>query len=84
MEEHNEYVKEVTPLDKFHMMDLSEGWDPLYKLLGTRIPDEPFPRANDGDAIEGLAGQILMEAGWRWAGIVALVGISGYVARWLC
>lgn len=80
MDEHNEYVREVTPPEKFHTMELSEGWAPLCKILGTSIPDEPFPRANDAEAVEGLAGQILLEAGSRWAGISAVVGVVGYGA----
>jgi hypothetical protein len=28
--------------------------------------------------VEGLAGQILLEAGSRWAGISAVVGVVGY------
>jgi hypothetical protein len=35
MDEHNEYVREVTPPEKFSMMELSEGWGLLCKILGT-------------------------------------------------
>jgi len=80
MDEHNEYARKVTPPEKFHIMELSEGWSPLCKILGTSIPDEPFPRANDAEAVEGLAGQILLEAGSRWVGISAVVGVVGYGA----
>jgi hypothetical protein len=80
MEEHNDYVKEVTPPVKFHMMELREGWAPLCKILGVPIPDEPFPRANDANAVEGLAGRIFLEAGSRWAGIFAVTGALGYGA----
>ncbi|CAM1503152.1 Fc.00g079280.m01.CDS01 [Cosmosporella sp. VM-42] len=83
MGEHNEYVKEVTPPNKFHMMNLSEGWAPLCNVLGVTIPDEPFPRANDAEAVEGLAGQIFVQAGSRWAGILAGLGALGYGAWWL-
>jgi hypothetical protein len=51
---------------------------PFVQDPGTSIPDEPFPRANDAEAVEGLAGQILLEAGSRWAGISAVVGVVGY------
>ncbi|PGH36047.1 hypothetical protein GX50_01059 [[Emmonsia] crescens] len=71
MDEHNEYVKELTPPSKFYMVELNEGWASLCRILKTPIPDELFPRANDAEAVEGLAGQILVEAGSRWAGIFA-------------
>ncbi|PKS11726.1 hypothetical protein jhhlp_001714 [Lomentospora prolificans] len=78
MDEHNEYVREATSPAKFHMMELSEGWGPIAKVLGKPIPNEPFPRANDAEAIEGLAGQILMEGAKTWAGILLVVGVLGY------
>ena len=83
MDEHNEHVKKVTPPEKFHMMELSEGWEPLCKTLNLPVPDEPFPRANDAEAVEGLEGQILKEAGSRWAVIFAVAGGVGYGAWWL-
>jgi hypothetical protein len=83
MEEHNDYAKEVTPPVKFHMMELSEGWAPLCKILGVPIPNEMFPRTNDAKAVEGLASQIFLEAGSRWAGIFAVTGALGYGALML-
>ncbi|PKS08109.1 hypothetical protein jhhlp_005384 [Lomentospora prolificans] len=32
---------------QLHMMELSEGWIRLAKLLGKPIPEEPFPHANN-------------------------------------
>jgi hypothetical protein len=83
MDEHNEDVKNATSPEKFHMMDLSEGWAPLCSMLGTAIPNEPFPRANDAEAVEGLAAQIFMEAGSRWIVILLVAGALVYSAWWL-
>ncbi|CAO2653459.1 Nn.00g028700.m01.CDS01 [Neocucurbitaria sp. VM-36] len=82
MDEHNEYVKRVTPREKFHMMELSDGWEPLCKMLGTSVPEEPFPRANDAAAVDGLAKAILFEATWRWATVFGFLGLAAYsIAR---
>lgn len=83
MDEHNDYVKRVTPANKFHMMQLSDGWTPLCNILRMSVPDKPFPRANDAEAVEGLNKEILKEAGSRWAGIFALMGALGYGTLWL-
>lgn len=83
MDEHNEYVKQVTPPAQFHMMALSDGWAPLCDVLKLPVPDEPFPRANDAEAVEGLNKEILKEAGSRWAGIVAVTGGLVYGVSWL-
>lgn len=83
MDEHNEYVKNVTPPEKFHMMELKEGWEPLCRILNLPVPDEPFPRVNDADAVEGVNKKIMREAGSRWALILAATGILGYGSLWL-
>ncbi|EEH37496.2 hypothetical protein PAAG_07914 [Paracoccidioides lutzii Pb01] len=64
-------------------MEVCDGWAPLREILGINIPDEPFPRANDSYAIEGLAQQIVLEARSSWAGIFAVTGALGYGAWWL-
>lgn len=84
MDEHNAYVQSVTPPNQFHMMELSEGWAPLCRILGVSTPNAPFPRANDAEAVEGLASQILIEAGKRWLGSLAVVGGLGYSVWYLC
>ncbi|KAH7183335.1 uncharacterized protein B0J16DRAFT_373813 [Fusarium flagelliforme] len=81
LDEHNEYVRKVTPPDKFHIMKLSQGWDPLCNALKLPIPDRPFPRVNDADAVKGLELQILKEAGIRWFLILGLPIIMT-VAMW--
>lgn len=63
-------MKEITPANKFHMMELSHGWVPLCRVLKLPLPDEPFPRANDADAVKNLELQILLEAGIKWVAIL--------------
>ena len=82
MDEHNQYVKNMTPKANFYMMELSEGWRPLCEILGVPIPEDPFPKANDAEAIEGLARQIFLEAGSRWLGILAAGAVMGYCLLW--
>lgn len=68
----------MTPSERFHMMELEDGWAPLCEILGKPVPKEPFPRLNDSEAIQGLELQILKEAGSRWAVIFAAGGILVY------
>ena len=78
MDEHNAHVKSVTPPRDYYTMELSEGWTPLCKMLGVPEPDEPFPRANDAEAVDGLASRILAEAAVIWGAILAGVGVVAY------
>jgi hypothetical protein len=71
MEQHNDYVRSVTPKRKLVEMELNDGWSPLCKALDVEVPKEDFPRVNDADAVEGLEGQIFLEAAKIWGLIIA-------------
>ncbi|OJD18540.1 hypothetical protein AJ78_01456 [Emergomyces pasteurianus Ep9510] len=70
MDEHNEYVKTLSP-----SMELDEWWTPSCGIL---IPDEPCTTAIDAEAVEGLARQVFVEVRPRWAGIVSVSVALGY------
>ena len=78
MEEHHKYVREVTPAEKFFMVELRDGWGPLCEALGMEVPDEEFPRMNDAEAVKRLEGQIVVEAAKYWGAIVAVAGVGVY------
>tara|TARA_R110002003_G_scaffold64_9_gene6034 strand:- start:3397 stop:3666 length:270 start_codon:yes stop_codon:yes gene_type:complete len=61
-----------------YYLELSEGWEPICRIIGKPIPKEPFPKANDAEAIDALAGKILIEAGWRWGVVIVLMGALSY------
>lgn len=42
-----EVVREV-PAERLLVYEVSQGWAPLCAFLGVPVPDEPFPRVNDG------------------------------------
>ncbi|KAF2110598.1 P-loop containing nucleoside triphosphate hydrolase protein [Lophiotrema nucula] len=79
MEQHNAWVESVTPKERFWMMELSQGWEPLCRVLRKPVPEEPFPRANDAEAVEALAGQLMLQAGKIWAAIFLVFGISVWI-----
>ncbi|CAF9927794.1 MAG: hypothetical protein GOMPHAMPRED_004484 [Gomphillus americanus] len=76
---HIEWLKETVPEDKLMFFDVRDGWEPLCDRLGLPIPDVPFPRINDGEAIDKLAKEIIIKGLTRWAMIFGTV-IAGYVA----
>lgn len=42
-------VKAAIPADRLLVFDVAEGWEPLCKFLGVKVPNEPFPRLNSTD-----------------------------------
>lgn len=79
MEQHNAYVRSVTPRQRLVEMELGDGWSPLCKALSVEVPKEAFPRVNDADAVKGLEGRIFMEAAKIWGSIIAGIIVFGLI-----
>ncbi len=57
---HQEEVKRRVPPERLLVWDVSEGWEPLCAFLGTAVPAEPLPHANDrGTFIDRVIGGAL-------------------------
>ncbi|KAI0483407.1 hypothetical protein GGR56DRAFT_624241 [Xylariaceae sp. FL0804] len=88
LEAHHAKVRALVPKDQLFEFDLGDGWGPLCQFLGLPVPDEPFPRANDGKAADQYATRVLLKVFGVWVGILALSGGSVYLggrflnARW--
>lgn len=71
---HVAWLKEVVPEDQLVFFDVRDGWGPLCEALGKAVPGDgvPFPRINDGEAIDQFAKKHLQRGLIRWAGIFAI------------
>lgn len=49
MQRHQDAVKQHVPAQRLLVWDVTEGWEPLCAFLGTAVPDQPLPHANDRD-----------------------------------
>jgi hypothetical protein len=45
--EHNKFVEEIAPKERFLNYEVKEGWAPLCAFLGKEIPEWDFPRHDD-------------------------------------
>jgi len=43
---HNEEVKATIPASRLLTYQVTEGWEPLCRFIGTPVPREPFPHTN--------------------------------------
>lgn len=76
---HNEWVHNHVPKDRLLTMDLKEGWEPLAKFLDKPVPKEPFPHANDGEAMQKFAKGVFRTAILIWLGILGGAGLIAWV-----
>jgi hypothetical protein len=63
-------VRDITPPEQFHVIELKDGWEPLCRILDKPVPKKPFPRANDAEAVMQLSKDIFMKASMVWVGIL--------------
>jgi hypothetical protein len=75
-EKHIAWLKEIVPAEKLFFFDVRQGWEPLCKFLNVEVPvDVPFPRINDGAALEARAKELILQGLLRWAAIFTVVGL---------
>lgn len=69
---HIAWLKRTVPEDRLVFFDVKDGWEPLCKALGKEVPNGiPFPRINDGQAIDAFAKKYIQRGLVRWAWILA-------------
>jgi hypothetical protein len=79
-----EYLQSVVPPEKLLFYSVKEGWGPLCKMLDVPVPDEPFPRANDGKAMQDFF-EAKVKLGllvWIVIFAVAILGIIVRILLW--
>lgn len=45
-----EEVRRVVPEEQRLEFSLEQGWEPLCRFLGNKVPKKPFPHANDAES----------------------------------
>ena len=61
-EAHLEEVQRAIPEDRLLVYQVGDGWEPLCRLLGRDVPDQPFPHANSRDEFRGMLKQATTQA----------------------
>ena len=70
---HEDHLRAVVPPEKLFWYNVSEGWEPLCKILNVPVPDRPFPH-NNSKASAGQTYKDLISAGiFCWAVVLAFV-----------
>ncbi len=44
-----EQVRSAIPPERLLVLDVAEGWEPLCRFLGHKVPDTPFPNMNSNE-----------------------------------
>ncbi|TVY26961.1 hypothetical protein LHYA1_G005085 [Lachnellula hyalina] len=80
---HAEYLKRVVPSSRLFFFDVKDGWAPLCKILECPIPDEPFPHANENEAMQEFFAGMFRAAVVRWMQIIAGGGLLAVFGVWI-
>lgn len=79
-EEHNARILKTCPPERLLRFEVKDGWEPLCGFLGVPVPDQHFPRVNEGEAVKEVVAKYVQRSMGRilrnlTIGVVAL-GIS--------
>ncbi|KAH6658707.1 hypothetical protein BKA67DRAFT_635786 [Truncatella angustata] len=75
LEVYNCEVIKLVPKERLVVIDIKDGWDPLCKFLGKTVPNEPFPRVNEAEAIAKTGRGLIVKFVLIWLNIIAVPGI---------
>lgn len=75
------YIKANVPEDKLLFFNVKDGWGPLCAFLDLPVPDLPFPKTNEGEAIAKLAKTLVTKGLRRWAILIGTVALVVGVTR---
>lgn len=79
---HEAYVRRVVPPEKLFFFNVKDGWEPLCKILNCPVPDEPFPRANDSNAMQEFFKGVVKAAMLKWLQIFSVSGVGVAMLVW--
>ncbi len=71
-------VKASVPKDKLLVFTVTEGWNPLCKFLGVKVPPTPFPNVNDRAEVKKIINDITKGAYVILGGIAVVAIALGY------
>ena len=59
---HNQEVRDTVPADRLVVHEITDGWEPLARMLDVAVPDAPFPHLNDTAAFRAMMGMPALQA----------------------
>lgn len=65
----------MVPSDQLLVMSLGDGWGPLCAHLGKPVPKDPFPRMNNGQAVNEFVSRMVTEMLLSWLGLAITLAI---------
>lgn len=66
LRKHEEHLRSVVPEKKLFWYDVSQGWEPLCRILDVPIPDRPFPHNNSTKDAGKIYREIILAGIFSW------------------
>ncbi|KAK8034877.1 hypothetical protein PG993_009872 [Apiospora rasikravindrae] len=86
-QKHEDHIRQVVPPEKLFWYNVSEGWEPLCKILGVPVPDQPFPHNNNKSDARKVYREHIVAGLLSWVFMLAIITMaiyyaSGLMRRW--
>ena len=66
-------VRAAIPAERLLVFNVAEGWEPLCRFLDCPVPDVPFPRINDSQAVLSSYRTVV---GLTWTALLSLTALA--------
>ncbi|KAI1772104.1 hypothetical protein F4818DRAFT_427720 [Hypoxylon cercidicola] len=84
LRKHEDHLREVVPPEKLFFYEVSQGWEPLCKILNVPIPDRPFPHNNNKTAAAQTFRDHIVAGMLSWLFMLTVFSMVTWLVRsWL-
>lgn len=80
--EHNDHVRAIVPKGNLLEFRAEQGWKPLCEFLGKEVPEEPYPRINEGSNVADIHTKIFWLYTAKLAAMAAVVPVAVAILAW--
>ncbi|OIW30744.1 hypothetical protein CONLIGDRAFT_289643 [Coniochaeta ligniaria NRRL 30616] len=72
---HEDHLRGVVPKDRLFWYNVSEGWEPLCKILGVPVPDRPFPHNNSRKEAASTYRELILAGVVSWLFMLSVMSL---------
>ena len=80
---HEDHLRQVVPPEKLFWYKVSEGWEPLCRILDLPIPDQPFPHNNSKQDAREIYRECVLAGLVSWVFMLSSFWVAiWYISHW--
>jgi hypothetical protein len=83
LQKHEDHLRKVVPAEKLFFYKVSDGWEPLCKILQVPVPDRPFPHNNTPESAKLVFRGVVATGVICWILAASAAATTPWLVRYL-